>query len=387
MDSSKKTTTTADAPDYTLANPDTLTKYKAAAEISQNVLKQVVALCVEGAKILDICVEGDKLLLEALDKQYRGKKITKGIAFPTAVSPNHIATHLCPIPGDDEASLALKTGDLVKVSLGAQIDGFASVVATSIVISKEPVSGRAADAVAAASVALKAAQRLIKPGNTNWQVTETVDKIAAAYDCKPLAGMLTHQQLRNVVDGKKQIILNPSDNQRREFDTVTFEEGEVYGVDILVSTSADGKVKRSDIATRIYKKTDTTYLLKLQASRKVYHEIQTKFGAFPFPVRSLENERKARMGIQECVQRNVLLPYEVLVEKEGEYVAEFFSTIALTKNGTVVITDSEPAENIQSTKSVKDEEILKLLQTSLKSKNKKKRNNKKKAAAAPAAKN
>ena len=54
--------------------------------------------------------------------------------------------------------------------------------------------------------------------------------------------MLSCQQTQNVIDGKKRIILNPSEQQRRDFETVTFAENEVYGVDILISSGEDGKV-------------------------------------------------------------------------------------------------------------------------------------------------
>jgi hypothetical protein len=54
--------------------------------------------------------------------------------------------------------------------------------------------------------------------------------------------MLSCQQKQNLIDGKKRIILNPSPQQRSDFETVTFAEDEVYGMDILVATSEDGKV-------------------------------------------------------------------------------------------------------------------------------------------------
>jgi len=68
--------------------------------------------------------------------------------------------------------------------------------------------------------------------------------------------MLSCQQTQNVIDGKKRIILNPSDGQKRDFETVTFAEGEVYGIDILVSSGEDDKVrlfvfeKKTSISTR-----------------------------------------------------------------------------------------------------------------------------------------
>lgn len=77
-------------PDYSLNNPDTLTKYKTAAQISEKVLADVSKLCVAGEKILDICQKGDKLIEEEIAKVYRGKKITKGVL---ALPPSYC----CPV--------------------------------------------------------------------------------------------------------------------------------------------------------------------------------------------------------------------------------------------------------------------------------------------------
>jgi hypothetical protein len=46
-----------------------------------------------------------------------------------------------------------------------------------------------------------------------------------------------------VIDGKKRIILNPGGGQKKDFDMITFAEGEVYGIDILVSSGEDGKIR------------------------------------------------------------------------------------------------------------------------------------------------
>lgn len=60
--------------------------------------------------------------------------------------------------------------------------------------------------------------------------------------------MLSCQQTQNVIDGKKRIILNPSESQKTGFETAVFAEDEVYGVDILVSTGEDGKVGLISVA-------------------------------------------------------------------------------------------------------------------------------------------
>ncbi|KAH0260465.1 hypothetical protein KCU71_g20991, partial [Aureobasidium melanogenum] len=83
--------------DYSLNNPDTLTKYKTAAQISQKVLEAVTGWCTEGAKIVEVCEKGDQLLEEEIAKVYKGKKIAKGIAHPTTVSPSSFVTPYTPL--------------------------------------------------------------------------------------------------------------------------------------------------------------------------------------------------------------------------------------------------------------------------------------------------
>uniref|UniRef100_A0A0D2XD86 Peptidase M24 domain-containing protein n=1 Tax=Fusarium oxysporum (strain Fo5176) TaxID=660025 RepID=A0A0D2XD86_FUSOF len=111
--------------DYSLANPDTLTKYKTAAQISEKVLAEVSKLVVPGAKIVDICQQGDKLIEEEVAKVYRGKKINKGFSHPTTVSPSSYVTPYTPLTSDEaEANTEIKDGEAIKIQLGAQIDGF-----------------------------------------------------------------------------------------------------------------------------------------------------------------------------------------------------------------------------------------------------------------------
>ena len=65
--------------------------------------------------------------------------------------------------------------------------------------------------------------------------------------------------------------------------------------------------------TTIYQKDSTvTYQLKMKTSRAVFSEVQKKAGAFPFNVRVLEEEKKARLGLQEAVQHGLVKPYEVM---------------------------------------------------------------------------
>lgn len=106
---------------------------------------------------------------------------------------NNTVAHFSPVDSDPSAGQTLAKGDVVKIHLGAHIDGFAAVSAETVVVgasASEPVTGKKADVIQAAWHAAEVAQRLVKVGNKNWQVTDAVGKVAAAFDCKPVEGEL-----------------------------------------------------------------------------------------------------------------------------------------------------------------------------------------------------
>ncbi|KAG1243246.1 hypothetical protein G6F68_015886 [Rhizopus microsporus] len=68
------------------------------------------------------------------------------------------------------------------------------------------------------------------------------------------------------------------------------------------------------------------------------------------------------MGIVECAKHQTVLPYDVVYEREGAFVAQYLTTLFVTKKGNVMVTNPRfDAVNVQTEKSVKDEEIVKLL--------------------------
>ena len=173
-----------------------------------------------------------------------GLTVNPGLAFPTSISVNNTVSHFSPLPSD--AEVVLKDNDLVKVMLGVQLDGYAVTHAETVHLSAK-TEGPAADVLRAAYDAAQLAMRTLKVGAKNWDVTDVVEKVVKEYGCCGVEGMLSCQHERNVTDGKKRVLLSPSPELRREHETCSFDEGEVYGVDILVVTGTDGKVSRPSI--------------------------------------------------------------------------------------------------------------------------------------------
>jgi len=366
----------------TIAEDLVVTKYKMASEITNKVLKELIEKCVLDASVIELCSFGDKRLSEETEKVFKNKKdLKKGLAFPTCLSVNNCICHFSPLKSDPD--YIIKDGDLIKVDLGCHIDGFIAVAAHTFVVgaSKDnKATGRKADAVLAAYHAAEAALRLLKPGSSNYQVTETIEKISESYKCKPVEGMLSYQLEKEVIDGTKRIIQNPTELQKKEgCEKCEFAVHEVYALDVLVSTG-EGKPKESEVRTTVFKRKNIIYQLKMKTSRAFFSEAEKKHGLMPFTLRSFEDEKKARLGVIECAKHDLMEPYPVYFEKEGEFVAEFKYTVLIMPNGTMKITGLPvDLDAYQTENQITDENLKNLLQSSLNIKKKKKKNKKKTA--------
>jgi len=363
-----------DEGEKTIAEDLVVTKYKMAAEITNRALVLVISKSLPGASVREICTAGDRMIQEETGKQFKKEKdLKKGIAFPTCISVNNCICHFSPLA--TEPDYVLQENDVIKIDLGSHIDGFIAVVAHSLVVGQgtNKVTGRRADVMLAAYYASEAALRLVKPGNESDKVTETVGKIAESFKCKPIEGMLSHQLQQNTIDGEKTIIQNPNDAQRKEYEKCTFELHEVYAVDVLISTG-EGVGKEMSTRVSVYKRTEEQYMLKLKASRGFFSEVTQKHGMMAFNLRDFEDQKKSRMGLVECVNHKLIDPYQVLYEKNGEFVAQFKFTVLLMPTGSHKVTGvSVDPTLFESEHKIENEEILKLLATNVNASKKKKK--------------
>jgi len=359
-------------------NSESIQKYKIAAEIVNETLKVIVASIAVGSKILVSCQLGDDTITEKLKKVYGKGNIEKGIAFPTCISVNNCVGHFSPLPESEEV---FKEGDLIKIDLAAHIDGYIAASAQSIVLKSNAneITGPLANVLSATFYASEIALKLLKVGGTNQEITEAIEKVAKTFNCKPVEGVLSHQMSRFVLDHTKVIINKPDLDQN--VDLIHFEQGEVYCIDIVMST-AEGKTREEEKST-VYKKNTNTYNLKLKASRGLLGEVTRRFPTFPFSLRQLEDQ-KLRLGVVECVKHDLLDSFPILFEKDGGLVAQFKFTVLITGNGVQRITTNVLPANVKSEHQI-DDPVLKALisdsassaasSSSSKSKSKKKKKN------------
>jgi curved DNA binding protein len=341
-------------------------------------LTHLLGWCTEGAKIVEICEKGDKLLDEEIAKVYKGKSISKGISHPCTVSPSTFITPYTPLKSDaEEAETTLKAGEPVKIQLGAQVDGFGTIVCDTVIVGGE-VTGRTADLQLATYYAgllatgteeeKKKAAASTKP-YTQARITDLLQRLAKSYDCQLVENTTIWKFDRNNIESDKKIILAPGDGVRGDGMP---EVGEVWGVEMGITTG-NGKVKTFPNRATLHRRTETTYGLKRPSSRATLGEIKKKFGTFPFSLRQLDDERAGKVGVVECVRGNVVRQYEVIGSADAEPVSRLFSTVAITKNGLSVL-GGPPAldlEKVKSDKKIEDQELLDILAQPLNKKAKK----------------
>jgi len=326
-----------------ISSPDVVDKYKVAGDISTRVMHSILEYIKPGMSVVDVCTFGDKMILDLTGKSYQKLKKNKGIGFPTCISVNNCAGHMSPLPEDAAQVPLLKAGDLVKIDLGAHIDGFVGQCAHTWIIptegQTEPFTGKMADVVCAAYYASECALHLLQPGRTNTEVTKMIKAVADCFHVNPVEAVLSHQMKQNCIDANN-VILNREevDQHVEEF---KFDVGQVYGIDILMSTG-EGKTRETTFRTTVFKRAlDRNYQLKLAAARQIFGEINQKAPALPFSLTCLD-EKKRRLGITEIVKHELVDSYPVLFEREGEFIAQFKFTVMILPSGTEKLGQNNP---------------------------------------------
>merc|ERR1712137_1195861 len=300
-----------------LATPGAVEKYKKAAEIAKAALSTVIEACVPGANIVDLCALGDNTVDELAGKCY-GKIEDKGLSFPTCINVNNCIANYSPLAAN---SVALEV----------------------------------ADVICAAYFASDAAVKLVRPGRTSNEVTEVISKIADIFHCTPVEDVLSGQLSRFILDSDENVIENKH-NIEDQIKPFEFEVNQAYQITVVMS-SGTGSSRNVDGNTTVHcRVVEEKYNLKMKASRYLFSQVNKKYPCFPFSIRALDDKR-AKLGLKECVKHNLLAPYPILHERDGTFVAQFKFTVLVLPNGIQKLGGYDQLPYVRSDYSINDPEI------------------------------
>ena len=128
-----------------------------------------------GARFLDV----------ATAIETRIKNNGAGLAFPVNIALNTLAAHYSPRHDD---TLVFKKGDVVKLDVGAHVNGYIADTAVTIELETHVYDTM----IKASSEALEKAIQLLKVGTPLRDVGETVEHTITSYGFKPIENLMGH---------------------------------------------------------------------------------------------------------------------------------------------------------------------------------------------------
>ncbi|KAI8099981.1 peptidase M24, structural domain-containing protein [Halteromyces radiatus] len=325
--------------DNDLTNTNVIGKYKHAADVVNSILPELVSRVSPGVSICDLCQYGDDLIEAMTLTEY--KNAERGIAFPTCISVNNLIQHVSPLLDND---YLLKAGDVVKIELGAHMDGYIATAAHTTVVSldlSQPITGPAADVICATYYACEAAIRMMKPGVKASEITRTISEIAAYFRCKPVENTYSSTIKRFVLRGGNDIENGfPEDMIVQDLEKYDFEiqANQGYQVNVILTTG-DGKTKQSEYKPFVYQRdVNKSYQLKMKAARAAFNEINEKHTVFPFATRAMSNSQ-TRLGLASLLNHELVTSLPVLRSSlTSDKVAQFKSTVLVTPTEALRLT-------------------------------------------------
>ncbi|KAJ1653696.1 hypothetical protein IWQ61_006234 [Dispira simplex] len=318
---------------------------------------QAAAIAKAGVKVASLCKLGDELIVGYANKVCTDKSTEKGVAFPTCISVNNEIQNVSPT--EDAQGYVIRPNDVVKVELAVHISGYIASQAHTIVINpipEVPVSDRRADVICAAKIAHEAAVRMMCPGNKSRDVTDIISKIAEAFQCTAMESTFSQLTTRYVLSGSKTF---PNRHDPEEpYPNFEFEVGDVFITNVILSNGS-GIARDGGVKPMVYQRdVNVKYYLKLKASQALFKYVSKQFSVFPFSSRQITDTRM-KLGLSECVNHHVLVPYPSLVDKRPDaHVAQFQSTVVVTHQGPVCLTPALAMSFVHSDRNLPNDSTL-----------------------------
>lgn len=219
-------------PDLNLEIPleEKIYYYNQAGKIAYEVFEEITPMVKPGAKVIDICDKATALIIE------KGARPS----FPASVSINNIAAYYSS-PDDDET--VIPEGSVVKVDVGAQVNGFIANKADTFSFNEEYKS-----LVEAAHQSWKNAMELVRVGTETNMIGVAVEDTIREYNYLPIRELSGNLVDRYQLFGSKML-----PNVRLPFgkaDSV-MELNEAYSFETFATTGS-GSVHTDQSKTYIY---------------------------------------------------------------------------------------------------------------------------------------
>ena len=294
-------------------------QYIKAGKIAAEVREMVRIKDWIGKTVFEICEEVENEIKK------RGAKC----AFPVNASINEIAAHYTAEPNDP---ITIKDTDLVKIDLGAQIEGYIADTAVTICYDVQ-FDGL----VQAAEEALGNAMSMIKTGVKASDIGRTIETTIKKMGFKPIANLSGHSLDQYTIHAGKSI---PNIWSIGGF---SLSKNSAYACEPFVTTEQGGGFVRNGQIKNIFA-LNSRKKTKNDEADKLLDFIWESCNMLPFALRWLTKEweeKEARKLLDFLIKKKAVQAYPVLIEVNEQKVAQAEHTFIPNESGVTVTTKAE----------------------------------------------
>jgi methionyl aminopeptidase len=277
-----------------------LEKFARAGKITAEARDYGAKLVKPGARLLDIA--------EKIEEFIRRRGALP--AFPANLSINSIAAHYTPGRND---TAQVSEGDVVKVDIGAHVDGYPGDSAVTVCLNKDYEK-----MCQAAREALEEAIKECRPEARLSDLSDAIENTIKGYGYKPVSNLTGHGV------GRYHLHAEPSVPNVRTSSQARLQENQVIAIEPFATDGA-GCIKDAD-QVLIY------MMLKDVATRnpdaRKIAGFASQFQGLPFAERWIPVEGiKLRLAIRELREKSAIHDYNVLKEVGGGMVSQAEHTV------------------------------------------------------------
>ena len=293
-------------------NEDVLDKLSRAGKVTAEARDFAVANVKLGGSALELVESIESLI------QSRGAEC----AFPVNIGVNEIAAHYTPSKNTD---ITFKTGDVVKIDIGAHIDGYPGDTAVTV----EVGTRNHGPLIEAAESALEMSIQMVCPGTTMSAMGEAIERAIKSSGFKPIQNLTGHSMERFNLHAGLSI------PNVKTWDRSAVREGMVLAIEPF-STTGRGKVEGGSKGG----------IFRLMRDRRAppeistfFSRIQSSFGGFPFAGRWCEElHPQASALLPKMVRMGMIMSYPILIEAAKGVVAQAEHSVLVTESGCEILT-------------------------------------------------
>jgi len=262
-------------------------------------------------------------------------KLGGEIAFPCNISINEITAHYSSPPGDESI---IKNGDLVKIDLGAHVNGYIADSAVTVlvgdadtVLSEEEIELNL-NMIETAKEALESAISTIKEGVELGKIGTAIEETINSKGFNSVSNLSGHSMDQYNLHSAISV---PNIKEKNDHKIV---EGDVLAIEPF-ATNGLGYV--DDLKDAYIFKFIRDRPIRMIQAKKLLENIAKNYGKLQFSPRWLVNQTNAKqlnMSMRQLISSRAIYPYHVLKETSNARVAQAEHTVIVESDGCEVIT-------------------------------------------------